>query len=218
MKTKRPLVTKAWDYSDTSNDRTVGKKAVLNLFLNRRQDIGVSYQDGPVSDLYYPVFKTHAQEEEEEQELGGMLAAYVYWQVYFGNVLPPSANPIMAILENSAGQQFSYLIEGPEATYIGQGDLHDTRYNDLEIATGMGAFLGQEQNTDELEEGQCTYRVRVFPTKEMEDAYMTTTPLVFTIILCSTFLLTSLVFVVYDIVVEKRQKKVRGATTCPWGR
>lgn len=46
IKEKNVLVSGAWDYSDVNNPGTVGKKAALNLFLNRREDFRGSYQDG----------------------------------------------------------------------------------------------------------------------------------------------------------------------------
>ena len=66
---------------------TVGKSAALNQFLNRRPSLGNSYQAGPVSDIYFPIFESPSSviddEVEDENKLVGVLTAYVYWQVYF---------------------------------------------------------------------------------------------------------------------------------------
>lgn len=67
MDTQKPMVTSAWDYSDFEDPRTKGKKALLDLYLLRWQTGGKRYQDGPVSDLYYPIFESY--EDENYQEL-----------------------------------------------------------------------------------------------------------------------------------------------------
>lgn len=88
MRIRKPLATVAWDYADTSDSQTVGKKAALNMFMNRRKNMGNYYQDGPVSDLYFPIFEQVPGNEEvvpETNKLVGALTAYVYWQVYFDN-------------------------------------------------------------------------------------------------------------------------------------
>lgn len=123
-------------------------------------------------------------------------------------VLPPGAEEVIAVLENSCGQSFTYSIMGDTAFYVGSGDQHDTKYDRLEVDTGWNAFLGANDRTKDLHDGQCIYRVKVYPSQEMEDIFVTNTPLYFTAVLVSTFLFTSFVFMIYDYMVEKRQKIV----------
>ena len=103
---------------------------------------------------------------------------------------------------------FSYLIDGDDARYLGQGDLHDRDFGDLEVATDWNAFVGSDLAPEDTLEGQCIFKVRVFPTNSFEDAYMSSTPLNFTYILVSTFLFTSGIFILYDLYVERRQRIV----------
>ncbi|CAB9498696.1 Receptor-type guanylate cyclase gcy [Seminavis robusta] len=213
MNTSQTLVSKAWDYRDTEDPETVGRKAVLNLFLNRWREGGSNYEDGPVSDVYVPIFDQVDPLQAHKKQMVAMLTAYVYWQVYFENILPDNAEGIMAILENQCGgdlhQSFTYRINGKKAEYVGQGDLHDARYNHLEISTGYPAFLqGADATLDNLMDGQCLYNVRVYPSREFQDRYTTATPWVFTLIIVAVFLFTSLAFVAYDRFVEERQRVV----------
>lgn len=234
LESKEALVSEAWDYSDDENPATFGKKMVLNMFLRQWEEGGKRYQDGPVSDLYYPVF----DDSKDQPKVAAILTAYVYWQIYFENVLPPDTEPVLAVLENICGnqdnhdhdshhgdheherhlrvgnshdheQQFSYLITGETATYLGPGDLHDQKYDYLGESTGLGAFLaGSTTKEEDLLEGQCVYRVRCFPTQDMHDALSTKEPIAFMLIVLGTFVCTSLVFVMYDYYVEHRQKVV----------
>ncbi|CAB9523716.1 Receptor-type guanylate cyclase gcy [Seminavis robusta] len=225
LENKSPLVSEAWDYSDTENPHIIGKQATLNLYLKRWEDGGKSYQKGPVSDLYYPVFD---RDSSDKQTVAAILTAYIYWQVYFEDVLSSSSEPVMAVLENVCGsqahhehqrsmreddhhqhrQQFTYKIIGEKAEYMGPGDHHDDSYDYLEESTGWHAFLAGTNDKDHLMEGQCLYQVRIYPTKEMEDNLTTNDPVYNMLFVLATFLITSLVFCVYDCFVERRQKAV----------
>jgi hypothetical protein len=194
LESQEILVSAAWDYADTSNPKTVGKYAALNLFLNRRKDIMLNYQDGPVSDVYVPIF-----ESKTNKRVVGFMTAYVYWQVYFHKILPQATKKVIVVLENSCFQQYTYSIVGEEATYLGQGDLHEPRFDDMEATTGWHAFLSGDGDPSQYTEGgQCIYKLNVYPSTELEDHYKGNTPMYFAITLACTFIFTSLAFVVYD--------------------
>ncbi|CAB9501729.1 Receptor-type guanylate cyclase gcy [Seminavis robusta] len=214
MATQKPLVTPAWDYS-LQNRATVARKAVLNMYLMRWKDGGKKYEDGPASDLYFPVFESYEDEDTymdippEERTMVGVLSAYVYWQIYFENVLPDADNAqgVIVVLENNCDQAFTYVINGASASYVGMGDLHDPKYDDLVVSTGYGAFLGGHAATGDFD-NQCIYGIKVYPSVEMEDHFLTSMPLIFTLVVVAVFVVTSLIFVLYDVMVEKRQTAV----------
>jgi len=52
------------------------------------------------------------------------------------------------------------------------------------------------------------YRVRIYPTKETEDFFKTNKPWIYTTFVLVVFLLTSVVLVVLDRVVARRQRIV----------
>lgn len=130
------------------------------------------------------------------------------WQVYFEDVLPDAdtAQGLLAVLENTCDQAFTYVINGATAEYLGPGDLHNPSYDAYVVSTGFGAFLGNVLTR--YEESECIYNVRVYPSQELEEAFMTSGPTVFTIVVVCAFLFTSLVFLLYDFVVERRQNVV----------
>ncbi|CAB9524962.1 Receptor-type guanylate cyclase gcy [Seminavis robusta] len=214
IENKAALVSEAWDYSDVNYAGTVGKKAVLNLFLNRRQDAGLHYQDGPVSDLYVPIFEdvhSDVNQTANPSKVVGALTAYVYWQVYFYNILPKDTPEMTAILENTCGQAFTYKMMGKEVSYVGQGALFDSKYTDMAVTTGWNAFLQQETPTHQHEAqaaAHCSYQVRVYPTEDLENHYVTSDPVYSTLVLISAFVFTSLVFIGYDLAMERRNRVV----------
>jgi hypothetical protein len=54
----------------------------------------------------------------------------------------------------------------------------------------------------------CPFSLSLYPSKAMEDDYKSRDPGVFTIIVVLIFALTSVAFLMYDHLVERRQKKV----------
>ena len=205
------LISSAADFKDSLNPAVANRKEVMNLFLHRWKDGSFEYEDGPVSDVYIPIWDSNGK----QKTLASVLTAYVYWQSFFTNVLPDNANGIIAVLENTCKQHFTYRIDGKNADYIGAGDLHNTKYDDMMVETGFGAYVGKrnirelDQTLQEVLEGaQCYYNVRVYPSQDMEDDYTTMTPIIFTVVVVSVFLFTSLVFITYDRLVAHRHKVV----------
>lgn len=203
VQAQTPLLSAAGDFRE-NDPLTANRKSVMNLFLNRWRNGTFEYEAGPVSDVYIPIFDSFGS----NGRLAQIMTAYVYWQSYFTHVLPEGQNGIVAILENTCGQAFTYLLHGPRATYVGQGDLHESQYDDLVLQTGFGAFLGKSKAEAEPLEAQCFYNVRVYPSSEMEADHVTSIPLFFASGLIGMFLLTSLAFWTYDRLLSKRHTQI----------
>jgi hypothetical protein len=134
-----------------------------------------------------------------------MLLSAVYWRTYFREILPPGANGIIVILENTCNQQYTYRIDGVEAKFLGHGDLHDTKYDDMESVADFEEINAEEVSED-LQGANFQYRLRVFPSQEFEDGHTTNNPGLYALALAAVFLFTSDVFILYDYCVERRQK------------
>jgi hypothetical protein len=196
------MISSAADFRD-EDPLTANRKAVMGLFLDRWRNGTYEYEDGPVSDSYIPIYDNYGP----DKKMVSVLTAYVYWQGYFTNVLPEGENGIVAILENDCGQAYTYILSGREVVYVGQGDLHDTEFDHLMVETGYGAFLKQDVSENKLN-AQCFYNVRVYPSDEMRDDYVTIKPIIFAAALVAVFLFTSLVFLTYDRLVARRHTVV----------
>jgi signal transduction histidine kinase len=159
----------------------------------------------------YPVFDSF----EDDRQLAGVLATDVYWNSFLANILPPSAPGIICMLEISYNQTLAYRIDGPDVTYLGEENRHDTRYDYLEEFADMNAYVQSQARPEtrsytavplNKEFGKCT--LRIYSSRDTEDHFSSNKPWVYTIVVASTFLFTSIVFVVFANVVERRQKIV----------
>jgi hypothetical protein len=143
---------------------------------------------------------------EANRTVVGSVLGGIYWRIYLNGILPPGANDVMVILKNDCGQTYTYQLDGVDSAFVGIGDLHDNKYDDLAspIATFHG--YGGKKRTEGLT--TCTYTVQAFPSQALEDVYLTGEPLHHALSLAAVFIFTSLVFLLYDYAVERRQQVV----------
>ena len=61
-----------------------------------------------------------------------------------------------------------------------------------------------------LDDDFCTKTMRIYPSRTMEDEYRSSDPLVTTILVACIFVFTTIIFIIYDLIVARRQKIVLG--------
>lgn len=178
-----------------------GGAVFIDLLLDRWRAGGRQYNGGPLSYYYFPIFEPPVS----DPVLVGVLQAVVYWNNYFEDLLPQTAKGVVVVLDNTCEQSFTFSIHGERASFLGDGDLHDSKYDDMEVSTEYGVFLKRSPRVDM---GGCFYRVRVYPSQEMEDDHLTNGPLIFCLSILAVFVFTVAVFIAYDRFVERRQQLV----------
>jgi len=102
---------------------------------------------------------------------------------------------------------------------MGAGDFHDAKYDDM----GISAFvneLGSKYAIYEsfysgfpLDDSSCPMLVTIYPSGKTEDSNTSSTPWVFALVTGCVFLLTVLAFIIYNYVVERRQRIVLKSAT-----
>ena len=63
----------------------------------------------PVSPFGYPVFDSF---DTENREVVGLLATHIFWKVYLENIVTEKAQGILCVWKNTAGQAFTYRVDG----------------------------------------------------------------------------------------------------------
>jgi hypothetical protein len=197
------------DPEDPHNEAAKIFTALLGIGQFRHKS--EEYEGDPISTMSYPVFDGFGP----TKKVAAILGTALYWRFYFANLLPPTAVGIICVLENNFGQAVTYRIDGPTVTYLGSGDLHDAEYDYLEASENIAAYLKERAGPEsrsytavDLNDGYVSYTLHVFPSDDMKDEYLTNEPMIYTIVVASVFVFTSLIFLMYDCVVERRQKVV----------
>jgi len=162
----------------------------------------------PISYIYVPIYKNHETNTGIEREVGAILSGTVYWKTYFENLLPENVKSIHALVENTNGQVFTFLIKGEDATFLGEGDYHDSAFNKYELSTQYKMQGEDSKYTGVPVDETLVYTIRIYPTQEFKDEYTTSRPLLYSSLLIVAFVAMGCLFIVYDRIVERRQKIV----------
>jgi hypothetical protein len=160
----------------------------------------------PHSLLAAPVFE---EINDPEAKVVGMTLSVVTWDRYLTNLLPEGVNGLVCVLKNSCGQSYTYVLNGNDATFLGEGDFHDPRFNDTEVSIQLYDYL--YPNRTSKVRGHCEYQLFVYASAEYQTSTESNTPVIFTSIVAVTFFLVVVTFIVYDIFVQRRNSKVEDA-------
>lgn len=182
-------------------------EAYLDNILSTSQYRHDELEDDLHTILSYPVFDNFGT----SREMVGMLASDIYWKSLFSNLLPSNSLGIICVVKNSFNQTFSYRLDGPIATYLGMEDMHDPKYNDMATTTNVNSHLegraGPRNRAYRAVALSDTiqYTIRIYPSQDTEDLFSTDQPVLFTTVTVFVFLFASFLFLLYSILVERRQ-------------
>ncbi|CAB9500856.1 Receptor-type guanylate cyclase gcy [Seminavis robusta] len=216
MESQQAVLSAAEDIPGPANETEKGNRkrvSVYNEFLQlgqfrHNEDF---YKGGPTTALLYPVFDAFSP----NRTVAGFLLMPLYWRLDLSNVLPEGLNGIIAVIQNSQGQTFSYRVDGPKATFLGGGDHHSSSYDDMavyqSIAEALEANNGPESHAYDavnLNKAFCSYSISLYPSQIMEDVYVTKGPAVYAAAVAGIFLFTLAVLAAFDCLVARRQRIV----------
>jgi hypothetical protein len=129
------------------------------------------------------------------------------------DTLKEGSDGIVVVFENDCSPSFTYQVNGPTVVYLGTDDQHDPKYDNLRV-TGSLSNLGQFSVRDSMYTGLklnddfCQTIINVYPSATMEADYTSSNPIIFTCVAVLIFLVTTGAFLLYDYMVERRQRLV----------
>jgi signal transduction histidine kinase/ActR/RegA family two-component response regulator len=169
----------------------------------------------PASDLFYPIIATDDDDGggNSGDKVVGVISICFFFRKFIENILPQGSDGIILVFDNTCGQTFTYRLDGPQATYLGRGDLHDTKYDYLGTSTDLVQLFNLQAHDDSytglpLSQQQCSYLLSVYPSSDTKNEFTTNNPKTFTVVAILIFGFTSAIFLMYDRLVERRQQKV----------
>jgi hypothetical protein len=103
--------------------------------------------------------------------------------------------------------ELSYLINGGSAVFLGPIDAHNSKFDALEVSK---VVVDLDFDSTKVPEGLCVPKLtmHLYPSEELESAFQTSKPIMYTAVMVTIFVFTSLVFLLYDFFVGRRQRKV----------
>jgi class 3 adenylate cyclase len=184
-------------FTQSFNGMVEAHAAVLSHVL-KLEEKAATERGWPVSFMAAPIYDK-VEEIGTNGELVGSVTAEIPWHRYFLNMIPEGIDGIILVVQNTCDQEFSYTINGPNVDYLGPGDRHDPQFDNLEVMSEFTTFKSIPA---------CQYSFYLYPSSEFKSEYMTSTPTTNAIGVAIVFVLTALVFVVYDTYVQRRQTRL----------
>eukprot|EP00980_Cylindrotheca_fusiformis_P008341 scaffold1754_cov105-Cylindrotheca_fusiformis.AAC.3 len=152
----------------------------------------------------------------ENEKLVGVLILRVPWLEFFQNLNIDGLSETIAVLRSSCNigfasafdkkNELSYLFDSSGAVFLGQLDAHNPKYDDLVVSQ---VVVDVDVDKAELPEGVCVPELTLdlYPTEVFEISFQTSKPELYTLVVVAIFAFTSLVFLLYDYFVGRRQRK-----------
>ena len=139
----------------------------------------------------------------------GVVAVMVPWELYFQDILPERVNGIDVVVSDSCSKVYTVRLDGPNITFRGEGDFHDSNYNSMKRTWTLGREESSQDATGDIYvvDG-CVYTLDVYPTEDTENDYRSTDPLFYAIAVTVIFIFTAFIFLISDWAVQRRQQKV----------
>ena len=100
-----------------------------------------------------PVYSSFDVDRSDMSNLVGYVAGVGLWDFYLSRLLPEGVNGVYAVLSNSCAQIVTYKINGPVATYLGEGDVHDSTFDYMKESLVFEGFGGSDEASWRV--GQC---------------------------------------------------------------
>ena len=137
-----------------------------------------------------------------------ILWCLIDWLAYFNNIIADKDAEMIAVVKSTDNDAATYQINGLKAKFLGEGDLHDTNFDSLEISSefvnlGLDDFVGLP---DDLKVPSLS--VHLYPTESLRKNFETYNALYYTAGVIAIFVFTSTVFAVFDFTVTRQQAKV----------
>lgn len=139
----------------------------------------------------------------------GLVALSFDWYSLFQGVLPNRTQGVQVVVRNSCqpDQPFTYLLQGPNATYLGRGEQFiDLYYANLEYSVVSPHFATAPT-------GGCDYLLSLYPTQELRRGQNSDEKRIYTLVVLCLFLLIGLAFWFYDRSVQVRNEKMLHTAT-----
>lgn len=188
--------------STSDNPVTASNALVLSIKEGRPVD----YMGDPTGHLVYPIFDGYGP----DKKVAATILILFQWSSYFRGVVPSNAKAVTLVLSTPCQESHTFAVDGEKVVYVGAGDLHDPEYTDLGRRAALNSLLTYDRGIYEigLDELNCPYHLHVYPTKALDKDKRTYVPLLASLAVGIVFVFAAIVFLVYDNLVERRQRIV----------
>jgi hypothetical protein len=95
-------------------------------------------------------------------------------------------------MKDTCGSEFTYVINGHVATFMGEGNLHDPEYTDVNQTYGFAHDIMrvEQSRADGNISLYCDYTLTAYASATFQAAYVNSTPAIYTAVVVMVFFFT----------------------------
>ena len=231
----------SWIYYNYNKDalRTSGENAddILAMLDTRQAVFGGLMKgdsqgdDGPSNTISYPVIDDSNGGSGDHPVVARMKLSFHWIDVLQKMLLPTHGVYFNFVLTDPCATSgtpsvHTFVLDNEnEVSYLGEGDLHDGEFDDMEYTMSLYELMMENEkeikdNTSKqakdilLEDSPfhlneaCKKTISLYPMKETQKEYKTNIPIYLAALCVTIFIFTAVVFNFYDYLVIMRQKAV----------
>eukprot|EP00934_Nitzschia_sp_Nitz4_P002441 Nitzschia sp. Nitz4//scaffold68_size99682//91398//95434//NITZ4_004577-RA/size99682-snap-gene-0.6-mRNA-1//1//CDS//3329556632//2436//frame0 len=184
---------------------------------------GIAVDQALESMMYYPILTST---ETDENTVTAVIMASLNWTTYLQppQFLDASANGIACRLESFCGIQTEIQYYQITSTSSGESSLEfldkmpPARKAELEVSVDLVQAIAEFsesslQTSMNFQQDYCSYQLHITPTEEVYEYHVSYHAAAYTASIACVFIFCGGLFLVYDCLVERRQRKVMKSAT-----
>mmetsp|Transcript_34534 Transcript_34534/g.54014 ORF Transcript_34534/g.54014 Transcript_34534/m.54014 type:complete len:1188 (-) Transcript_34534:311-3874(-) len=175
-----------------------GRQA-LSDFLMASDFYGEGAKSQEISNVPQSLLLTPMFNNFDSTKMAGAVVAVLSWNTFLKDIIQEGAPKVfVAVSSGDCGSEYTFEVEGPTVSLLGEGNLHDTKYSENELISEFATASSSP----------CNFLIKVYPSEDLHDAYVSNAPVNWTVFITGIFLVLALGFLIYDLFVQKRQNRV----------
>jgi hypothetical protein len=159
------------------------------------------FQDGTAATNLRPSTVMYTPSAHPNGDIFGLLSFVFTWDDVFHNLLDSNTQLVYLVLTTKTST-YTFSLDGPKATVLGKGDLHDPAYSQYAIALSDESILGASG-----------YTFTVYPSADMYHRYLTLSPLNTCALVVGLCVFSALFILFYSYMLQQRETALVYAAT-----
>jgi hypothetical protein len=140
------------------------KKKFTSAFVGSNNNTNNSE---PFTDMFYPIMN-YVDDDVLTNDVIGVVSVTFYWRDMLKYFLADKVDGMHVVVENSCNQTFTYISSGSEPKYLGDGDLHETGFEDRSLSFKLPEDIFSSDG--------CQYTIHTYPSSDMFFDFTKTQP------------------------------------------
>jgi len=119
------------------------------------------YEGDIFTTVYFPI---HDDFSDDHKPVA-VMRIVIHWARFFTGIFPDSTKGLVFVLSNGCDEPYTYQIDGKEVIPMGQGDLHDPKYDStmaFESFRNVSSIGDGSKDGMTLHQDDCPYMIHVY--------------------------------------------------------